>query len=83
MGWHSDNESELKPNGVIASLSLGAERKFELKHKDTLEKVTLNLQHGSLVIMKGEIQSHWLHRLTVSTRVKESRINLTFRTMLE
>lgn len=83
MGWHSDNEPELKPQGVIASLSLGAERKFELKHKKTLEKVSLNLQHGSLLIMKGEIQSHWQHRLTVSTKVKESRINLTFRTMIE
>lgn len=83
MGWHSDDESELKPHGVIASLSLGAERKFELKHKNTLEKVLLTLQHGSLLIMKGEIQSHWQHRLTVSNKVKESRINLTFRTMLE
>jgi alkylated DNA repair dioxygenase AlkB len=83
MGWHSDNEPELKPQGVIASLSLGAERKFELKHKNTLEKVLLTLQHGSLLIMKGEIQSHWQHRLTVSTKVKESRINLTFRTMNE
>jgi alkylated DNA repair dioxygenase AlkB len=81
MGWHSDDEPELKKHGVIVSLSLGAERKFEFKHKKTLEKVSIPLQHGSLLIMKGEIQSHWQHRLTVSTKVKESRINLTFRTM--
>ena len=66
MGWHCDDEKELKPNGAIASLSLGATRKFVFKHKVSREKVRLQLEPGSLVLMKGSVQSYWLHSLPVS-----------------
>ncbi|RYD97696.1 MAG: alpha-ketoglutarate-dependent dioxygenase AlkB [Sphingobacteriales bacterium] len=79
MAWHSDDEKDLKKNGAIASLSLGAERKFAFKHKLSKEKVELYLPHGSLLIMKGTTQSHWLHRLPPTKKVLKARINLTFR----
>lgn len=81
MAWHSDGEKDLKKNGAIASLSFGAERKFALKHKETKEKVQLVLQHGSLLVMKGTTQTHWLHRLPPTKLIKKPRINLTFRTI--
>jgi len=81
MAWHSDAEKQLKENATVASLSLGAERKFSFKHKQTKETVSLQLQHGSLLLMKGVTQKHWLHRLPQSTKVTEPRINLTFRLM--
>ena len=79
MGWHSDNESELQANGSIASLSLGAERKFMFKHKESKKIITINLAHGSLLLMKGTIQQHWLHQLPAMAKVEAPRINLTFR----
>ncbi|BDQ12192.1 alpha-ketoglutarate-dependent dioxygenase AlkB family protein [Sediminibacterium sp. TEGAF015] len=82
MGWHSDNEKELQKNGAIASVSLGAARKFCFKHKRTQEKKELILENGSLLIMKGPIQEHWLHQLPPSKKIKGSRINLTFRTIV-
>ena len=82
MSWHSDAEKDLKKNGAIASLSFGAERKFAFKHKKTKEKVGLILDHGSLLVMKGSTQSHWLHRLPPTKLVKAPRINLTFRTIV-
>ena len=82
MGWHSDNEKELKQNGAIASLSFGAERKFVFKHKESKEKVELVLDHGSLLVMKGATQEHWLHRLPPTKKNDAPRINLTFRTIL-
>lgn len=81
MAWHSDAEIDLLKNGAIASLSLGAERKFAFKHKKDKQIVALNLAHGSLLIMKGETQTHWLHRLPPTKKVKSPRINLTFRTI--
>ncbi len=81
MAWHSDGEKELKKNGAIASLSFGAERKFAFKHKLSKEVVTVHLHHGSLLVMKGETQTHWLHRLPPSKRITSPRINLTFRTI--
>ncbi len=81
MAWHSDAEKELQKNGAIASLSLGAERKFAFKHKQTKETLSLILEHGSLLVMKNETQSHWLHRLPPTTKVLSPRINLTFRTI--
>lgn len=83
MAWHSDAEKDLKKNGAIASLSFGAERKFAFKHKETKEKVELLLEHGSLLVMKDTTQSYWLHRLPPTKKVKESRVNLTFRTIVE
>lgn len=82
MAWHSDGETDLKKNGAIASLSFGAERKFAFKHKQTKEKVEIHLEHGSLLIMKGTTQSHWLHRLPPTKKINTPRINLTFRTIV-
>ncbi|MDG2432296.1 alpha-ketoglutarate-dependent dioxygenase AlkB [Flavobacterium sp.] len=81
MSWHSDGEKELKKNGAIASVSLGAERKFAFKHKETKEVVSQVLAHGSILVMKEQTQSHWLHRLPPTTRVSTARVNLTFRTI--
>jgi alkylated DNA repair dioxygenase AlkB len=77
--WHSDGEKDLKKNGAIASLSFGAIRKFAFKHKYTKEVVSLDLKPGSLLVMKGETQQYWLHRLPPTKKVQDVRINLTFR----
>lgn len=82
MAWHSDAEKDLQKDGVIASVSFGAERKFGFKHKKTSEKVYCLLEHGSLLLMQGKTQTHWLHRLPTTTKVHRSRINLTFRTIV-
>ncbi|HJY11068.1 MAG TPA: alpha-ketoglutarate-dependent dioxygenase AlkB [Nitrososphaeraceae archaeon] len=82
MGWHSDDEKSLGKNNTIASLSLGAERKFLFKHKQTKQIVSLVLEHGSLLVMKEATQSNWLHSLPKSKNIIHSRINLTFRTIL-
>ena len=81
MAWHSDGEKDLKTNGAIASLSFGAERKFAFKHKVSKEVVALPLKAGSLLVMKGVTQQHWLHRLPPTKKVHSPRINLTFRTI--
>ncbi|MCB1229931.1 MAG: alpha-ketoglutarate-dependent dioxygenase AlkB [Verrucomicrobiae bacterium] len=82
MGWHSDDETTLVENATIASLSLGAERKFSLRHKRVREKkVSVILEPGSLLAMRGETQQHWSHALPKSKRVTDERINLTFRLM--
>lgn len=83
MAYHSDGEKDLKKNGAIASLSFGAERKFSFKHKFTKEKVDLLLEHGSLLVMKDQTQSFWLHRLPPTKKVFTPRINLTFRTIVK
>ncbi len=83
MAWHSDAETDLKKDGAIASMSFGAERKFTFKHKRTLEKAELILEHGSLLVMKDTTQTHWLHRLPPSKKIREPRINLTFRMIVE
>lgn len=83
MAYHSDGEKDLKKNGAIASVSLGAERKFSFKHKHTKEKVDLVLEHGSLLAMKDQTQSFWLHRLPPTKKVSGARINLTFRTIVK
>ncbi len=81
MAWHSDAEKELKKDGAIASLSLGAKRKFSFKHKQTKERIDLYLENGSLMLMKGTTQTHWLHRLPPTKKVFQPRVNLTFRQM--
>ena len=83
MAYHSDGEKDLKKNGAIASLSFGAERKFSFKHKFTKEKVDLLLEHGSLLVMKEQTQSFWLHRLPPTKKIHTPRINLTFRTIVK
>ena len=79
MGWHSDNEPELKRHGTIASVSLGANRKFSFKHRKSGEKISLMLEHGSVLLMQGATQDHWLHQLPPMKKVTDPRINLTFR----
>ncbi len=83
MGWHSDDEKELEKDGAIASLSFGAERKFVFKHRESKEKIEVKLAHGSLLVMKGTTQTHWLHALPKSKKVTEARINLTFRKLVD
>lgn len=78
-GWHADNEPELGKNPVIASLSLGATRRFDLKHNQTNEKRSFELGNGSLLVMKGEMQHFWKHQIAKTTKVSTPRINLTFR----
>jgi alkylated DNA repair dioxygenase AlkB len=82
MGWHSDDEDSIQPNSIIASLSLGAERKFSFKHKQTKQTISSVLEHGSLLIMKDATQAYWLHSLPTSKTISGPRINLTFRTMI-
>ncbi len=80
-GWHADNEKELGKNPIIASLSLGATRRFDLKHTSLGIKQQFQLSAGSLLIMAGETQHFWKHQLAKSTKVVNGRINLTFRTI--
>jgi alkylated DNA repair dioxygenase AlkB len=82
MGWHADAEKELKPNGAIASVSFGAQRKFVFKHKEKETLVETMLDNGSLLVMKDQTQQYWLHQLPKSKRIKSPRINLTFRTII-
>jgi alkylated DNA repair dioxygenase AlkB len=82
MAWHSDGEKDLKKYGAIGSLSFGAERKFSFKHKTTKETVSVILEHGSLLVMKGTTQTHWLHRLPPTKKTLKPRVNLTFRTIV-
>jgi alkylated DNA repair dioxygenase AlkB len=82
MGWHADNEPELGQNPIIASVSLGATRKFQFKHK-TIPKTTINLDltPGSLLMMQGSTQHNWLHQIP-KTKMANERINITFRAIL-
>ncbi len=81
-GWHSDDEPELGVDPVIASLSLGGSRDFHLRHKTTGEKFSIALEHGSLLIMRGATQRCWQHHIPKRAKAN-SRINLTFRTILK
>jgi len=79
-GWHADNEKELGTNPIIASLSLGAERTFQLKHNsDSTQKKSLILEHGSLLLMQGTTQHFWKHQIPKTSKLIGPRINLTFR----
>jgi alkylated DNA repair dioxygenase AlkB len=82
MGWHSDNEKELDDATPIASVSLGATRKFAFRHKQDKTTSSLFLEHGSLLIMYPPIQEHWRHSLLKTKTVTSPRINLTFRKIL-
>lgn len=79
MGWHSDDEPELGQNPQIASLSLGQQRFFDLKHKNLGTQLKLGLGHGSLLLMTGQCQQYWQHRVPKMAAATEGRINLTFR----
>lgn len=79
-GWHADDEPELGINPPIASISLGGERYFQFKHRTKeKERYKIKLGHGSLLVMKGEFQHHWLHQIPKTTKKINLRINLTFR----
>ena len=80
MGWHSDDEKTLGLNPVIASVSFGAERIFKLKHRESKEVITVLLENGSLLVMKGETQHYWVHTMPKTKKIMTPRINLTFRT---
>ncbi|MBV0934242.1 alpha-ketoglutarate-dependent dioxygenase AlkB family protein [Marinobacterium weihaiense] len=83
MSWHRDNEPDLEPGAAIASLSLGAERPFMFRHRETDARVEVLLEHGSLLVMKGATQTFWQHALPVRKRIEGVRVNLTFRCMRE
>jgi alkylated DNA repair dioxygenase AlkB len=82
IAWHSDDEESLGTDNNIASLSLGAERKFLFRHKLTKQNVSILLEHGSLLVMKGHTQTNWMHSLPKSKKISQPRINLTFRTIV-
>ena len=79
MGWHADDERELGVQPTIASLSVGGERPFQLRHRRDGETIALPLAHGSLLVMSGQTQHAWVHRLPKQRRVHAPRINLTYR----
>lgn len=79
MGWHADDEPELGTTPVIASLSLGASRRFDLRHRIVGHQFQLQLDNGSLLLMAGRCQQYWQHRLPKQSKIAASRLNLTFR----
>lgn len=83
MSYHADDEKELGLNPTIASVSFGDTRKFVLKHRfdENLEKIEINLQDKSLLIMTGELQHYWVHKLNKKTASTLPRVNITFRTI--
>lgn len=85
MGWHADDEPELGQNPTIASISLGATRRFDLRPKKgrTGDRASIELGHGSLLVMGGDLQHHWDHQIAKTKRVRDPRINLTFRLLAQ
>lgn len=84
VGWHADDEAELGPNPVIASISLGATRSFHLKHKKNPKlRHKMSLTSGNLLVMQGTTQQHWLHQVPKEPKVTKARINLTFRKVIQ
>jgi alkylated DNA repair dioxygenase AlkB len=81
VSWHADNEPGLGRDPVIASISLGATRRFQMKHRGSSHRVSLDLPHGSCLVMAGATQHHWLHQVPKTARPLGPRINLTFRAM--
>ncbi len=79
ISWHTDAEKELGVNPIIGSVNFGATRKFQLRHIETKEKIEIELTHGSLLIMQGELQHFWQHQVPKTTQKVNERINLTFR----
>lgn len=79
MGWHADDEPANGPEPVIASVSLGATRRFDFRHNESQKIVSVELTHGSLLVMSGKSQHRWKHRISKTTKVSQPRINLTFR----
>lgn len=82
ISWHTDAEKELGLNPIIGSVNFGATRKFQLRHVQTKEKIEIELTHGSLLIMQGELQHFWQHQVPKTTQRVNERINLTFRVII-
>jgi alkylated DNA repair dioxygenase AlkB len=82
ISWHTDAEPELGKNPVIASVNFGATRKFQLRHIKTKEIIDIELTHGSLLIMQGEMQHFWQHQVPKTKKIVGERINLTFRVII-
>jgi alkylated DNA repair dioxygenase AlkB len=82
ISWHTDAEKELGKNPIIASVNFGQEREFQLRHRTTGEKLSITLQHGSLLIMQGELQHHWQHQVPKRKNIDKARVNLTFRKII-
>jgi len=84
VAWHSDNEKELGPQPLIGSVSFGQVRTFDIRRKtDHNHKFSVRLESGSLLVMKGDLQQNWEHRIAKSSKAMKPRINLTFRTITE
>lgn len=82
LSWHADDEAELGKDPVIASANFGATRDFQLRsNKNYNHKITIPLRHGTLLVMRGELQRHWQHSVPKRAKVDGSRFNLTFRTI--
>lgn len=81
MGWHSDDEKELDPKAPIASVSLGASRKFAFRHKIDKTKASIILENGSVLMMQPPTQEYWSHSLVTTKLATPARINLTFRSI--
>ncbi len=79
MGCHADDEKELGENPLIASLSLGERRLLRFRHQHSKQKLEIELMHGDLLLMASELQHHWKHELPKTKKLKQARINLTFR----
>ena len=80
VAWHSDDEYELGVNPVIASVSFGQVRRFDIRNKlDRNRKYSIYLENGSLLVMKGDLQHNWVHQIPKSTKPLKARVNLTFR----
>ncbi len=84
VAWHSDDEVELGLNPIIGSVSFGGTRRFVLKHKERkeVEKISIDLTHGSFLLMRGNTQDSWQHQIPKTAKAVESRINLTFRVII-
>ena len=81
ISWHSDNEPELGVHPVIASVTFGATRRFDMRHRKTKEVVHINLTSGSILLMSGASQEKWQHQIAKTKKPIAPRINLTFRTI--
>jgi alkylated DNA repair dioxygenase AlkB len=81
VGWHADSERDLGDRPLIASVSFGAQRRFVLKSRDSGERIEFMPEHGSLLVMGGDLQKHWLHQVPRTRSNVGERINLTFRTV--
>ena len=82
VSWHADDEPEFGEWPVIASVSFGGTREFQLKHKTRKDKASIDLTHGSLLIMRGGTQANWLHQIPKTAKQVEERVNLTFRAIV-